>query len=122
MNVGEIKAFVMFQTNNDAEDVGEYMPYLLDYINEGYDKMLYASANRHAAPDTDCPPLLQEEDAPNLPAWTHLGIANWATWCVYRNGNPAKQSRGVQFRAAAEEIASQLRSGTETKNFYNMPR
>lgn len=36
MNLLEIKNMVMFQTNNDADDLGDFLPYLEDYINEGY--------------------------------------------------------------------------------------
>lgn len=123
MTVGEIKDFVMFQTNNDAEDVGEYEPYLLGYINEGYDRLVYAFAKEHVASGSAAyPPLAQDTDVPLLPNWAHPGIANWATWCVYRNGNPAKQNRGMQFRAAAEETAAQIRSGSTAKAFFNVPR
>jgi hypothetical protein len=120
MTVDEIKKFVMFQTSNDAEDVGEFLPYLLDYINEGYDRLVFAYAKEHV-PSTTYPTLVLDTAVPVLPAWTHLGIANWATWCVYRNGNPAKQNRGFQFRAAAEETAAQIRGGSAPRNFYNMP-
>ncbi len=123
MTVGEIKDFVMFQTNNDAEDVGEYEPYLLGYINEGYDRLVYAFAKEHIASDSSAyPPLADDADVLNLPEWVHPGVSNWATWCVYRSGNPAKQNRGLQFRAAAEEILSQIRAGSTAKNFFNIPR
>jgi len=95
----------------------------MNYINEGYDRLVHAFAKEHiAGGSTTYPPLAGDADAPNLPDWTHPGIANWATWCVYRNGNPAKQNRGYQFRGAAEETAAQVRSGTKTRTFFNMPR
>jgi hypothetical protein len=118
----DIKEFVMSQTGNDVADVTEYMPFLLEYINEGYDRLVYATAREHIAADSESyPPLADDADTPNLPIWAHLAIANWATWCVYRNGNPSKQSRGVQFRAAAEETATQIRGGSNTASFFNMP-
>lgn len=122
MTLQDIKEFVMNQTGNDVADVTEYMPFLLEYINEGYDRLVYAYTKEHIAADsTSYPPLANDTDTPNLSAWTHLGIANWATWCVYRNGNPSKQNRGFQFRAAAEETATQIRGGSKTVNFFNMP-
>ena len=39
MTLAEMKAHVMFQTNNDAEDVGDYLPSLLNYLNDGYDRL-----------------------------------------------------------------------------------
>ncbi len=122
MTVGEMKQFVMFQTGNDAEDAGEFLPYLMDYLNEGYDRLVFAFAREHVADDSQSFPALGDDyDAPRLPNWTHPAIANWAAWCVYRNGNPQKQNRGFQFRAAAEETAAQLRGGTKTQTFFNMP-
>ena len=47
MTLGEIKDQVMFQTNNDAEDVGDYLPHLIDYINEGSDRLLNAWSKTH---------------------------------------------------------------------------
>ena len=40
MTLAEIKAQIMFQTNNDAEDIDDYLPHVNDYINEGYDKLV----------------------------------------------------------------------------------
>ena len=47
MTVGEIKNAVMFQTNNDTDDVGDFLPYLMDYINEGYDLLVFAYTDTH---------------------------------------------------------------------------
>ena len=33
MTLGQIKSLVMFQTNNDSEDVGDFMPALTEYVN-----------------------------------------------------------------------------------------
>ena len=40
MTFAEIKAEIMFQTNNDAEDIEDYLPYVVDYINDGYDRLM----------------------------------------------------------------------------------
>ena len=133
MTLGEIKQEVMFQTNNDAEDVGDYLPSLLNYINDGYDRLVKAWT-KSPGPQTDYPWLAEDEDVPNLPDWLHRYIADWATWLVYRNGNPSKQNRGMAFRASFEEIVSKISAdgganglnadGTnkQYKHFFNIPR
>jgi len=105
MNLLEIKNQIMYQTNNDAEDLGDFMPHLNAYINEGYDKLVQAWCGEHVDVDNDhYPPLTHDKSMPELPGWTHRAIVDWATWLVYRNGNTGKQNRGVVFRAAAESM------------------
>lgn len=136
MNLSELKNTVMFQTNNDADDLGDFLPYLTDYLNEGYDKLAYAFSREHVDEDsTVYTPLRNDRSSPELPGWCHHAIADWATWLVYRNGNVQKQNRGQQFRYAFEQIESRLRgmsaeekgldAATVTrygKNFINLPR
>ena len=107
MTFAEIKDQVLFQTNNDAEDIEDYLPHVNDYINEGYDRLVKVWTKSHL-PQEDYPWLVEDEDVPSLPAWTHRAIADWATWLVYRNGNPQKQQRGMQYRYSFEQILSQL--------------
>ena len=97
MNLGEIKNQVMFQTNNDSEDVGDFMPALTDYINEAYDRAVKVWTKHHV-PLGEYERLAYDSDEPLLPEWTHRYLADWATWLVYRNGNPQKQQRGYAFR------------------------
>lgn len=106
MTVSAIKNEVMFQTNNDADDLGDFLPYLMNYLNEGYDRMVYAWDKKHLG--EEYPELSSDTDAPLLPAWTHRALADYATWCIYRNGNPQKQQRGYPFRNAFEEIISSI--------------
>lgn len=121
MTLSQIKNEVMFQTNNDADDLGDFMPYLLDYINEGYDKLSYAWTGEHPEELLDA-----DTDVPLLPEWTHRALADWATWLVYRNGNPQKQNRGYAFRQAFEDVLGKIvaEGGREGKvtNFFNIPR
>lgn len=133
MTVAEIKDEVMFQTNNDADDVGDFLPSLLGYINDGYDRLVKVWTKSHT-PQTDYPRLAEDTDVPNLPEWVHRYIADWATWLVYRNGNPSKQNRGLAFRNSFEEICSKIAGdggagginpdGTnkQYKHFFNIPR
>lgn len=126
MKVNEIKNEVMFQTNNDADDLGDFMPFLMDYINEGYDRLVYAWDKQHVATDSeDYPPLYGDEDVPNLPEWAHRALADWATWLVYRNGNPQKQQRGYPYRSAFDEILNKITQeggkNGKVKNFFNIP-
>lgn len=127
MNVGEIKNAVMFQTNNDVDDIADYIPYLIGYIGEGYDKLVYAYAGVHpSAEEETYKPLRSDHDVPATPEWTHRALADWATWMIYRNGNSQKQQRGYAFRSAFEEIIAKVISegGAKGKaqNFFNIPR
>lgn len=126
MTVAEIKNLIMFQTNNDADDLGDFLPYLMDYINEGYDLLLYARDRTHIS-DNPVLKLVNDTDVPDLPLWTHKAIADWATWLVYRNGNPQKQQRGYAFRSAFMDVSAQLTeqgadgSGSKVKKIINIP-
>lgn len=126
MTVGEIKNLVMFQTNNDSDDLGDFLPYLMGYINEGYDKLVYAWAREHIDPHSELyTPLAEDDDIPALPAWAHKAIADWATWLIYRNGNPSRQNRGSVYRYACEEIVNKIideggKNG-RVKHFFNIP-
>lgn len=135
MTLSEIKAQVMFQTNNDADDLPDFEPHLADYVNEGYDRLVYAWAHQHVSTTSAAYPSLSEgTDVPNVPEWTHRFLADWATWLVYRNGNPQKQQRGFQYRNAFEEMLARVTGqggidginpdGTQRRyrNFYNIPR
>lgn len=135
MTFAEIKNMVMFQTNNDADDLGDFLPYLNDYINEGYDKLAVAYSGEHSGQDSEnYPPLKKDKESPALPDWTHRAIADWATWMVYRNGNVQKQNRGYQYRGSFAEVESKLRSMTAAEKglsqsaansrryIYNIPR
>jgi uncharacterized protein YecA (UPF0149 family) len=133
MTFKEIKDQIMFQTNNDADDIEDYLPHVDDYINDGYDRLVKVWTKSHIQQE-DYPRLKEDTDVPKLPEWTHRALCDWATWLVYRNGNPQKQQRGLYFRSAFEEIVSQILSeggadglnedGTnkQYKNFINIPR
>lgn len=125
MTVGEIKNAVMFQTNNDTDDVGDFLPYLMDYINEGYDLLVFAYTDTHLTSNTAYAPLRGDGETPALPAWMHHAIADWATWCVYRNGNSQKQQRGYTFRSAFDEVCQKIvaegKQNGKVRYFTNIP-
>ena len=110
MTLSEIQEQVMFQTNNDADDLGDYTPHIDDYINEGYDRIAVVWDSQHV-PSTDYPALENGTDEPNLPEWIHRYIADWATWLIYRNGNPQKQQRGRAYWQHFMELLSKLADG-----------
>ena len=111
MTLSEIKEQVMFQTNNDADDLGDYEPHINDYVNEGYERLVFAYAHAHVDPSSaDYPPLEDGSDEPNLPEWTHRALTDWATWFIYRNGNPQKPQRGMAFRSSFDEILMRVAS------------
>lgn len=136
MTVEEIKNRVMFQTNNDVDDMDDYLPYLMGYINEGYDRLTYAYAGRHLSDvGTDengvmYYAMMDDTDVPAIPERYHPAIADFATWLVYRNGNTQKQNRGMAFLRSFEEYLSQIKNeggaigevNGKATNFINIPR
>ena len=133
MTLSEIQEQIMFQTNNDADDLGDYTPHINDYINEGYDRIVVVWDSNHV-PSESYPRLENTDDEPNLPMWIHRYIADWATWLIYRNGNPQKQQRGYAFRQAFLDMLSRIadaggKSGfnedgsiRKYRNFFNIPK
>lgn len=130
MTLKELKERIMFQTNNDADDLGDFLPHITDYINEGYDKIVFAWCGEHVSVDSDnYIPLSHDKSQPDVPDWTHRAIADWATWLIYRNGNSNKQSRGAVFRSSFAEVERQIASMTgkdvtssKSSKFYNLPK
>ena len=135
MTLGEIKYHVMFQTNNDVDDIGDYTPHLVDYINEAYDRLVNVWDKQHTRyAKVDYPRLGDDADTPLTPEWTHRYLADWATWLVYRNGNPQKQQRGYAYRQSYEDMLAKVadeggsagidENGNRKlyKNFFNIPR
>ena len=107
MTFAELKEHVMFQTNNDADDLPDYMPHVDSYLNEGYTRLCKAWAKGQYSPG-DYPDLKYDEDIPALPYWAHRALADWATWLIYRNGNPQKQNRGLYFKDAFEQTLRRI--------------
>jgi hypothetical protein len=127
MTLLEIKNQVMFQTNNDEDDIEDYIPFIGEYINDGYDRLVKAYDKQHVvSTNSEYPPLTEDADIPLTPEWTHRGLVDWATWLVYRNGNPQKQNRGYAYREAFESLLNRITSeggkNGRVKNFFNIPR
>ena len=132
MTLAEIKNQVMFQTNNDAEDLGDYEPHINDYVNEGYDRLVSAWAKAHIS-QGEYDRLEIDSDEPLLPEWTHRALVDYATWLIYRNGNPQKQQRGMTYLNNFNQILSTIldeggssglnEDGTQKKynKFRNIP-
>ena len=132
MTFKEIKDQIMFQTNNDADDIEDYLPHVDDYVNDGYDRLVSVWTKNHI-PQTDYPRLKEDNDVPQTPEWTHRALCDWATWLCYRNGNPQKQQRGLYFRQAFEDVLAKISGeggadglnadGTQKqyRNFINIP-
>ena len=131
MYFSEIKAFVMHQTNNDSDDLGDFAPYLNGYINEGYEELVqaYAGEATHVlSTSTTYPPLRNDSDVPAIPEWAHLALAHYATYCIYGNGTQQKQNRGYPFLAKYKEVLSKIRHAggsagiaTPITTFSNIP-
>ena len=133
MTLMQIHDEIMFQTNNDSDDLGDYTPHIDDYINEGYNLIVEKWDGYHV-PSEEYPKLESDEDEPNLPEWLHRYLADWATWLIYRNGNPQKQQRGLAFKSSFDQMLSRLAdaggkaglnddgSRKRYRNFFNIPR
>ena len=132
MNLQEMKSTVMFQTNNDADDLGDFLPYVTNYLNEGYDRLVMAWAGEHVSEESQTyTPLKNDKASPELPEWTHGAMADWATWLVYRNGSVQKQDRGLCYRRAFEAMEKRLHSMSAAEKgreapanrpaFFNIP-
>ena len=128
MTFGYIREQVLFQTQNDADDLEDYQPAIDDYINEGYDRLIYAYTGMHLDETNDSettipyPSMSDVRDEPKLPKWTHRAIADYATYLMYRNGNALKQSRGVPYYNAFMEVLNKLpyakKGGMKFKNLF----
>lgn len=102
----------MFQYNADWDDVSDYEPHVDAYVNDGYDQVLYALTSYHLDELEMFPTLVRGVDdavVPGVPAWTHQPIADFATYMLYRNGNPQKQSRGTYFLQRFNECLSKCK-------------
>ena len=108
MTLEELKTRVIFQVNADEDDLDDYEPALTGYINRGYDRLLWALLEKHL-PDGGFVALGAVTDVPKVPEWTHGVLADFATYLVYRNGNPQKQSRGERFLQSFMEVEQQLK-------------
>ena len=121
MTLEAMKHQVMFQTGNDAADLGDFLPHITDYLNDGYDRLLWAMCGMHLSDESVFAPLMHDRSEPQLPDWAHAAVVDWATWRIYRNGAPARQNRGLPFRAAFEETERKLRSLKAGSVFINLP-
>lgn len=117
----------MHQINYDSEDVLDFEPYIDAYINDGYNELVYAYDGSYA-PSTAYPSLVEGSDLPLTPVWTHMALANYGTWCTFRNGSPSKQARGYPFKQAFEDVVSRVRTAggstgitTKITTFSNIP-
>ncbi len=100
MTFQEMMQRAIFQYNADWDDYEDYAPHVDAYVNDGYDQVLHALTGYHLDDIPAFPTLKEGEDdqtVPKVPQWTHFPISDYATYLLYRNGNPQKQSRGQEF-------------------------
>lgn len=121
MTLTEIRNRVLFQTNNDADDLGDFQPHIEGYINEGYDLLTMAYDKQHVGTD-EYPTLALASDTPTLPDWLHPALADYASYMIYRNGNALKQNRGMafwqMFQLALQRARSREDEPCYQKNLY----
>lgn len=122
MTLQQLTQRVLFETNTDADDLGDFQPHLTAYLNQGYDRLLTAFVGEHVG--RRHPPMSHPKARPELPEWAHGAVADYAAWQLYRCGGPSRQARGEAFRAAYEDITRRLRAeaakATVTR-FRNLP-
>ena len=118
MTLQVLRARAMFQTGNDASDYMEFEPALTQYANEAYDALAFARDKARLSDEEGAPypPLVNADDEPALPEWMHPSIADYASYMLYRTGNPSKQQRGMLFLQAFERVRGQAMKG---ENGYN---
>lgn len=125
MTLTDINARVMHQIGTDTSDLEEYLPFIEEYVYEGYDRLVYAYTKAHPTTENDQMPLSDERLAATLPEWSHGALADYATWCLYRNGNQTRQSRGQPFLSDFYRMEARLqneRLGYDQRNhFINIP-
>lgn len=122
MTLAEMYDQIMFQTNNDADDLGDFTPHIGDYVNEGYDKLVEAYAGEHVSEDSEnYPTLYARGDEPNLPSYSHRAIVDYATYLVYRNGNAVKQNRGNSYYNSFYETTVKLKYEGSIQKSGGMP-
>lgn len=123
MDFASLRSHVLFETGHDAEDLGDFLPHLDAYLNEGYDRLVMAHAGVHVSADSrSYPPLCHDRSLPRLPHWAHRAIADWAVWLIYRNGSAQKQNRGYVFRQSFEAAERRLRTESAQRYITHIPR
>lgn len=118
MTFANIRDMVMFQSGNDTADYPEFEPALTEYINEGY-----AILQREISRAEEIHRMLAGNDEPRLPETLHRAIADYGTYMIYRNGNAARQNRGVpyyqMFQQAITDYKAHSISGRAFINLFN---
>ncbi|GHU84304.1 hypothetical protein FACS1894196_5000 [Clostridia bacterium] len=125
MTYGEIKAFCMFQINEDAEDMSDFLPAAERYIESGYDLLINAWEPRKHVGDAEYPALQFDTDRPILPDWTHQAIGDYATYLLYRNGGLQRQQRGREYLDAFYRVFNKVlseggKAGKARDRFVNL--
>lgn len=123
MTLKELREHVMFQTNNDTDDLDEFQPAVDRYLNEGYDRLIEAYDKKHIG-DEGYEALTTADDVPALPVWAHRAIGDYGAYMVYRNGNQYKQARGDRYLQMFNDVLLKLRwyrkNGNQQRHMYNL--
>ena len=123
MDFASLRAHVLYQIGQDQEDLGDFLPHLDAYLNEGYDRLVMAHAGVHVSEDSrSYMPLTRDRSVPRLPQWAHRAIADWAVWLIFRSGSAQKQNRGYVFRQSFETVERRLRAESEQRRITNIPK
>lgn len=116
MLMGEIRDLVMHQIGDDLDDLKDYQPFIERYIMDGYDRLHEAYHKKHLEDDA----VFNVRDYPNVPTWMHAGIADYATYLMYRNGNQSKQNRGMMYYQNFIDIESKAKGAKKWNSLKNL--
>jgi hypothetical protein len=101
----------MAQFGADAEDLREFLPELEGYLNSAYDWVSWYIDKKHVGNREDERPRLSADtDEPDVPQWLHEYMCDYATYLIYRNGNQARQQRGIPFLQRWMDAIEKLRA------------
>lgn len=123
MTFEELCDRVMRQCGEDLSDMPDYGDLVPQYLNEGYMKLM----DKRLSGAISGVERLTDGSTPALPEHAHPAIADYATWLMYRNGNPVKQQRGQAYLASFNEALLSLKtaadeallaSGLRMRNLY----
>ena len=114
MTKAEIREKALYWIGAEAGDGAEFAPHLDDAIEEGYGRMRIAAGE-------DWPEPMGDADSPDLPAWAHSALADFAAYMALRDGGADRRQRAAAHytRYYQAESRLQMREGKRIR-FRNL--
>jgi hypothetical protein len=116
-----MKMRCMAQFGADAEDLREFLPEVEGYLNAAYNIASHLKNKKFVGGGADeVPRLAADTDIPDLPEWVHEYLCDYATYLIYRNGNQARQQRGIPFLTRWQECLALIAKSDVPDRFRNL--